>query len=215
MKIYFFPGLGADSSLANFHKIQGYETKWIEWPKEFGSTWNEFINKILSQNSIEPNGIYVGISFGGLVAQHLANIISPKKIILVGSLKTKKDISVLLLLFLPAIKFVPSLFFKIDFLPEFLIKYFFGIQRTEDVILFKQMAGRISNDNSKKLIMLVVENRQIFGLSDRTISIHGDRDKILPIGKQFIDYKIKNGGHLISMTHQGQVNESILECIQK
>ena len=93
MKIYFFPGLGADESLSGYHPISGFEVTWVRWPSNFGTNWTEFISNILLENKIDTDSIFIGISFGGLVAQRLAQKIRPKKIILIGSLSSNDSIS--------------------------------------------------------------------------------------------------------------------------
>jgi pimeloyl-ACP methyl ester carboxylesterase len=214
MKIYFFPGLGADSSLAPLHVLPGYEIEWVEWPKGNWSSWDEFIQKILNENRIKPNQIFVGISFGGLVAQRLTEKVSPNKIILIGSLQSAQEISIPLRLLSKILWLVPSFCFEIRLLPKFLIQTCFGINRERDVRLFYKMASRINGSRVKALIHLALSKNHVPKKHYSIFSIHGSKDKIIPSKNRTDAYLIKDGGHLISMTHSEEINKAILSRIE-
>ncbi|MDB5047562.1 MAG: hypothetical protein JWO30_633 [Fibrobacteres bacterium] len=207
--LYFFPGLGADASLAPMHLIPGYEIHWIEWPKRFGASWDGFIRELMDENDIEENAVYVGISFGGLVAQRMAQEIRPRKIIFVGSLQTSRSISFPFRLLSPFVPILPRFCFRLGLLPRWLIRYFFGIKRPEDVGLFYRMAEKLNGMKAKKLVELALSEKDGPDGTIPTLSIHGMNDKIIPAANRFVDIEIHGGGHLISMTHPKQVNEAI------
>jgi pimeloyl-ACP methyl ester carboxylesterase len=215
MKIYFFPGLGADSSLAPFHILPGIEVQWIDWPIEFGKSWDDFIREILIENKFEPDSVFAGISFGGLVAQRLAHKIKPRKIILIGSLQSSKDISPLLKTLSHLARFVPSTLFKFSLLPTWLIRYYFGIEKAADLSLFLKMASKIDGKMAKTLINLALSYSGIPVVGFPIQIIHGTADKIIPWKNKKKGTEISGGGHLISMTHSNQINEAILNRIKE
>ena len=45
--------------------------------------------------------------------------------------------------------------------------------------------------------------------------IHGDRDRILPPGRMRPDRIIPGGGHVLSLTHAGEVNRFIAESLDR
>jgi len=215
MKIYFFPGLGADSSLAKFHPIPGHEVHWIQWPKKFIPNWDDLLSKVIQENEIEPNSVFVGISFGGLVAQYLSQKIPVKKVILIGSFNSMYNVILMFRVLLLFVPLIPQTCFRIVWLPKIVVKYFFGIRKEEHLKLFFEME---SNRNCKqikvflRLILLMEENRFE---GKRVFKIHGSRDRILPVFKQKVDTKIEGGGHLISMTHSEIINAEILKVISE
>lgn len=224
MKAYFYPGLGADSSLAPFHVIPGVETQWIEWPKWFGRSWEEFIREIKRENRFEANALHIGISFGGLVAQRMADDLDGKAEILIGSFSSLKAIAGVFRFMLPWLFMIPEPFFEIRFLPRFLIRYFFGIAKPEELELFYAMARKLSGGQVKSLIRFIrpaaIEASRGFSDSENRqnrliLRIHGTRDRILPIGNQVVDVRIEGGGHLISLTHPGEINAHIAEWLAR
>jgi hypothetical protein len=69
MKVYFFPGLGADASLSRYHNLPGHDVEWVNWPKNIPNSWGQFDNDLLNETNIENGSVFIGISFGGMVAQ--------------------------------------------------------------------------------------------------------------------------------------------------
>ncbi|MDB5106419.1 MAG: hypothetical protein JWP91_4108 [Fibrobacteres bacterium] len=215
MKVYFFPGLGADSSLAPFHYLPGLEVHWIEWPKYFGETWDEFIAEIRKKNAFEPGSIYAGISFGGLVAQRMASETGAKGIILIGSFSDIGSIAWILRSMMPLAFILPPAFFRIRFVPRILIRYYFGIRSKAALDLFRDMAEKLDGRKTRDLIRFIAAGAEGNPPQAPILRIHGSRDRILPIRKQRVDLAIEGAGHFISMTDSPQVNARILEWIEK
>ncbi len=211
MKIYFFPGLGADSRLAPFHVLPGLEAHWVNWPEHFGNTWDEFINEIMNENKIESNSYFAGISFGGSVAQRVGQIVKPKRIFLISSFPKTRFISPILRFFFKFVKFIPGFLFKISFFPKMIIRYFFGITKPDNLDLFIRMTNSLSGQRTKHLVCLALSEPNFSAEELPIFRIHGTNDKIIPPRGQAIDYWIKDGGHLISMTHSQIINDEIIK----
>lgn len=45
----FFPGLGADSTLARYHPHPYGEALWIEWPDPIPGDWDGFVEVMIRQ----------------------------------------------------------------------------------------------------------------------------------------------------------------------
>ena len=60
MKVYFFPGLGADESLARFHPLPGHDVEWVRRPRRIADAWDGFLRDLLEGNSIEEGAAFVG-----------------------------------------------------------------------------------------------------------------------------------------------------------
>lgn len=209
MKIYFFPGLGADASLAPYHLLPGHEIHWVEWPERFGSSWDEFIRELRKENDFAPGAAYAGISFGGLVALRLAREVKPDRIILIGSLSSYQAVSGLFRLLSPFIGIIPSACFRMQWVPDLLIRYFFGIGKEDDLALFHRMADPLPGWKAKRLVRMALSGGESKPAGVPILNIHGTDDRIIPIAKRSIDIEVPGGGHFISVTHSGQINEAI------
>src|SRR5574341_699495 len=126
MKIYFFPGLGADETLAKYHRLEGHDIEWMRWPEQIKANWDEFLEDFQQVNKIEEGAIFAGISFGGVVAQKLASRKKPKGLILISSFYSSKSVSPFLYLFKPILSYLPAFIFDVRLLPTFIARYFRG-----------------------------------------------------------------------------------------
>jgi pimeloyl-ACP methyl ester carboxylesterase len=210
MKAYFFPGLGADASLEPYHRISGLDAQWIKWPSIIRPNWELFLSDLIGENEIEEGSLFLGISFGGLVATQVAVKIRPAGIVLIGSLTSPTAITSLLTPFRHLLTIIPDRLFNLAWVPDWVIAYFFGIRKKEHLLHFFRMARSYTPSQTKALIQLALSASSVEKGYPLYV-IHGDKDRILPAQKCEADLLIKGGGHLLSMTHSDEVNEAILK----
>lgn len=215
MKVYFFPGLGADASLAKFHILPGHDVEWVNWPKDINGNWGRFEEDLLSENNIESGTVFIGISFGGMVAQRLARFKKPICIILISSLTKSSSISPLLRAFKPIVKYLPLFLFNMNLIPGFAAGWFFGINKKEDVSLLFEMANRLKPIDFKRLNQLALEFQAGKEVGTPLFRIHGQKDRLIVAESEVREKIIPAGGHLISMTHSNEVNSSIIRWIEE
>jgi pimeloyl-ACP methyl ester carboxylesterase len=214
MKVYFFPGLGADDSLAPFHRLPGHDVEWVAWPKVIRNDWPGFDESILRENRIEAGAVFVGISFGGMVAQRIARVKRPAALILIGSLTGPDSISPWLRAFKPVLRFFPAFFFDMRLAPKSLVTWFFGIHAQAHVALLYDMARKLPPIDFKILNQLALGFEAGHGtMAVPVFRIHGGRDRIILARAEHREKIIPTGGHLISMTHQEEVNAFVLDRI--
>ena len=93
--IYFIPGLAASSKI--FERIHLdhnlYDLNYLEWlePKK-NETLDEYIKRFVALID-KPNAILIGVSFGGIIAQEIAKRIPYQKLVIISSIKSKKEYS--------------------------------------------------------------------------------------------------------------------------
>jgi pimeloyl-ACP methyl ester carboxylesterase len=208
MLTIFFPGLGADSTLAKYHRIPDGESLWIEWPNPIPETWVEFVDAMIRQIPSCRDLRFVGISFGGLAALATAQRLQPVGgLYLVGSLVDRSELRFPIRQMLAMIPWLPTWLFDLNLVPTWAIRYVFGIREPAHLADFRTMANRLPARSVKRLCVLVA------GWSPRDVGnvhrIHGSRDRILQGPAN--GAKIIEGGHLISMTHSNQINAWLKE----
>jgi pimeloyl-ACP methyl ester carboxylesterase len=214
MKTYFFPGLGADRSLEPYHRIPGLEIEWVNWPSKISTNWELFLQNLQRENNIQGGSLFIGISFGGLVATQLAKVKKPSAVILVGSLIDSIAVSTLFRFIKWVVPVIPSFVFNLNWAPRWVISYFFGIQQKPHLVHFYRMVRGYSPHQAKALIQLALSAPPI-EIKPAIYSIHGKKDRILPYKKAQPGYQVEEGGHLLSMTHSSEINRAILDWLNK
>ena len=91
--VYFMPGLAA--SIAIFERIKlpesEFEMFFLEWeiPKE-KETLQEYAKR-MTQKIVHENPVLIGVSFGGILVQEMADFISVRKVIIISSVKSNLE----------------------------------------------------------------------------------------------------------------------------
>ena len=90
---FFISGLGADEKA--FSKLGDFGTNkiFIEWLRNHDNeSLHSYCQRLIDQYNIQQGDLLVGLSFGGLIAQQIAEIVGIDKVILISSFRTKDDL---------------------------------------------------------------------------------------------------------------------------
>ena len=91
-QLFLFSGLGADKRVFEFLDLSKYSVYHISWikplPKELMA---DYARRLLPQIKTEKP-IFVGVSFGGMIALEIAKLILVEKVILISSAVSSKSI---------------------------------------------------------------------------------------------------------------------------
>jgi hypothetical protein len=207
MEIYIFSGLGADERVFKSIDFGNHEIHFVQWiPPLLNESIEEYSKRISDQiKSTRP--VLIGLSFGGMMTVEISKHIETEKIILIASAKTKKEIP----FYFRAIgvlrihKVVPASLLKKS---NFIMNWFFGARSEEDRILLKSILLDTDPAFLKWAIDKIARWKNIMAPKNAT-HIHGDSDKILPIQFVSCDFKIKGGGHLMTLTHTKEISNRI------
>ena len=127
IQVYFMPGMAANPSIFKDIKLPEakFESHYLEWfvPKK-GMSISEYA-KEMCEKIIHNNVVLVGVSFGGIMAQEMSKFLDAKKIIIISSVKTSKEMPKRFKMakFTKAYKFFPT---KVVSNFEDYAKYFLG-----------------------------------------------------------------------------------------
>jgi surfactin synthase thioesterase subunit len=209
--IYIFSGLGADEKAFQKLDLEAYRVTHIRWIKPRANEPIENYAGRLLEQVITPSPVLMGLSFGGIMAIEVSKHISTEKIILLSSVKTKKEIplSYRILGRMGFRKFVPVQSLRH---PNFITNYLFGARTSEDKELLKPMLENMNIDLLKWAMDKVAFWKNGF-VPENITHIHGTADKILPYGNVKCDYTIVDGGHMMVLNHAQKVNEILREII--
>ena len=212
-KIFIISGLGADERVfqkIDFGSFQPIHIKWLIPEKD--ESIESYSKKLLTQID-EINPIIIGLSFGGIVAVEIAKQIQVKKIILISSAKTKKEIPIYYRLAgtLRLYKILPIQLLKKS---NFATNWFFGVKTDFEKKILKQILLETNSLFLKWAIEKIIlwKNELII---TNYIHIHGSGDKILPMN--FIEnyVKIENGGHMMILNKPKELSKIIVEELTK
>lgn len=92
MTIYLLPGVGCDRRLFSRVELPGHEVKVLEWPPfPKGCTLEKLAETMRPGIDATKPHVLAGVSMGGMVAQELALLTKPKKVILISTWTGPKE----------------------------------------------------------------------------------------------------------------------------
>jgi len=212
--VYFVPGLAAGKEI--FRNISlpldEFEVHIIEWiiPKNKESL-SEYAKRMAAE-VVEPDSVLVGVSFGGVVAQEMSFYLSLRNIIIVSSVKTRKELPRRLKIARKtlAYKLVPT---RLVLSAQDLTKFAFGPKTKKRLKLYQDYL----HVRDKRYLDWAIENmvtwkrrEMIQGVSH----IHGTEDIVFPIQNidQFVP--IDGGTHIMVLNRGREVSEKLVEIIR-
>ena len=207
MTIYAIPGLGTTEKLYVNTKIKGVEIIVLNWPTpEKNDTMESYARKFLPQINTNIPFCLLGVSFGGMICTELSKIISPKKIFLISSCKSRKELP----WFIKTLKYIPlhrliseNQHRKMAYRGRWIIG--FGKAYIPE---FLGMVNSMTKNYFKYCINIIV-NWNNTTLPKNTIHIHGDNDILLWYRFVKPDYTIEKGSHAMVVFQAEEINKII------
>ena len=205
MRVYFISGLGADKRA--FYKIklpQGYQAVFLDWIVPLaGESFPAYAKRFSRSIKQDEEFVLIGLSFGGMLASEIAKIISPKKLIIISSLSSYKELPWYFKLAgkLGIHRIIsPSLYKQATIMNRFM-----GTGNKEMKSIVYSYVNNIDPAFIRWSLNVIVHWSHTERLSD-LIHIHGSNDHLLPYKYVKADYIIQNGGHLMVMNKAEEVN---------
>lgn len=215
MKVHFISGLGADERVFRLLELPGIEKVFVKWekpaPKE---SLPEYASRLIEQIDLEDDVILVGVSFGGIVAQEIAQQVPCKKVIIISSIKSCNEMAWLLRLIkrTEVHKLFPLRLFARN--KNFAVDYFFGTKSKGESLFLRQILADTDEEFFTWAIHKIMTWKNEHS-TDGVFHIHGTFDKIFPY------YSIKNcvpidgGGHFMIVNRADEISRYILQELNK
>ena len=209
--VYFISGLGADRRAFQFLDLTFCNPVFIDWLRpEEGESLSSYAFWMKGQIPDEEPEI-VGLSFGGMVAIEIAKQFPVKKLILLSSAKTEKEIPFYLryMRHFPLHKaFSPSLLRSANQLAYRLM----GIHQREDKVIFSRMLKDADDYFLTRAIDQIIHWKNTREVPN-TFHIHGTADIMLPCRYVKANHVVKGGKHLMLMTRGITVSDLLRQII--
>jgi pimeloyl-ACP methyl ester carboxylesterase len=215
VNVYLFSGLGADErlfrsfSLGNNHKV--IALPWIH-PRT-SQNLSDYAQLLSKTYNFEAPYALGGVSMGGMVAQELAAITQPQKLILISTVVSRDEFPALLklagalnlgsILQKPALEAIATIGDK------------FTIKSTEGRQLFYDML----KDSDKDFMHFgtkAILNWEAPRVDVPTIRIHGTKDRVFPISKvKKVDIIIDGGNHFMIFERSTEISRRLMNELEK
>ena len=207
--VYFMPGLAASASI--FEKIElptdTFEIILLEWmlpePKE---TLQQYAKR-MAENVKHKDAVLIGVSFGGILVQEMAQFLTVRKLIIISSVKSNTELPrrMKIAKATKAYKLLPTSLLK-DM--EKLIAYAFGEKLKKRLQLYEKflhMRNKVYLDWA--IEQVVCWNR--IDIDPNVIHIQGDADEVFPSKniKEFIN--VKGGTHIMILNRYKWFNSNL------
>jgi len=213
--VYFMPGMAASSSIFERIKLPDdtFEVHLLEWfLPEKKETLQQYAKR-MSNHVKHEKAVLVGVSFGGILVQEMAQFVNPKKVIIISSVKSNQELPrrMKIAKTTKAYKILPTSLLQNV---ESLVKYAFGDVIKSRLKLYETFLSMRDKSYLDWAIEQVVcwERTEI---DKNVIHIHGDADEVFPSKniKEFIN--VSGGTHIMILNRFRWFNSNLPEIILK
>ncbi len=211
--VYMMPGLAASSTI--FERIvlpdAIFEIVLLEWEIPLDNeTLSEYAKRI-AKKIIHPNPVLIGVSFGGILVQEMAQFINARKVIIISSVKTNLEFPLRMKVAktTKAYKLIPT---NLIANVESLSKFSFGTTINKRLKLYEKflrVRDKLYLDWAVEQIVLW--DRTI--ADENVIHIHGDEDDVFPIKNIQNCIVLKEGTHVMILSKYKWLNENLPKLI--
>ena len=208
--VYFMPGMAASPSI--FERIQlpsdTFEMHLLEWLLPEKEETIEAYAQRVAKDIKHDNVILMGVSFGGILVQEMKAFVNPKKVIIISSVKSNKELprKMKVAKTTKAYKLIPTqLFENIDMLTKFTFGSSIIKQRLKLYEKFLSVRDKHYLDWAIEQII----NWKRTEIDSEVIHIHGDADEVFPIKYIQNPIVVKGGTHIMILTKYRWLNDNL------
>lgn len=207
------PGLAASPVI--FERIRlpedQFEVYWLSWKIPLnGESLSAYAKRMCSEIKHE-NPVLIGVSFGGVLVQEMAQFINLRKLIIISSVKTKDEIPLRMKLVRSSkiYRLVPTrLLQQIEVLQRFAFNQALKMR-------FKLYEKYLSMRN-KEYLEWAIEQMLCWNrtqVDENVVHIHGDADEVFPIENIKSCIAVPGGSHIMIVLRYRWFNEHLPKII--
>ena len=191
--LYLLPGMGATSGMYSGSWLNLDKVVFVDWPDmDLPFTLGEVATALIKKHKIRPEDIVGGSSLGGIISLEIGSQLQSKQVILIGSAISRTEVNAFLRMIAPMAKITPFSLIQLLAASSGVLGKMFSQTDSEFI---RQSCKQINQWQGCQIDLSKVHR------------IHGSKDHIISCPD---DCKIiKNGGHLIAMTHAKECVEFI------
>ncbi|HEY9262632.1 alpha/beta hydrolase [Chitinophaga sp.] len=188
-------------------KLPGYHKVYINWiPALPHESLTQYAGRIKSQITVE-NPYIIGLSFGGIMAVEVSKQIRVKKMVLISSVRTRRELNKVQFFFMKMglYRIIPGSLIKRT---NFLTYRYFGTRTPSDKEALTKLLLETDVTFFRWALKAIAfwDNKEA---PERTILIHGTADRVIASRLVSPDYRIKGGGHLMILDKADTISKII------
>lgn len=213
MNVYFISGLGADERV--FTKLRldpRLNVRYIKWVRPLRKeSLQHYAARLSKQIDTSQPFQLVGLSFGGVVASEIADIVCPQQVTLISSMSTGVPLSKFYQVMIRFLLMSPLSAPLLKSANRVTYRYF-GADTPE----LKKLLKTILHDTDSKFLKWALTRMSGWNRKDRVenlFHIHGTADKLIPILIVKPDMIIEGGGHLMVYAQADQISKILNQRI--
>jgi pimeloyl-ACP methyl ester carboxylesterase len=211
--VYFMPGLAASATIFENINLSNdiFEVYLLDWVLPLENESLKSYAERMSQKVIHKNAVLIGVSFGGILVQEMAQFLDLKKVIIISSVKSNAELpkKMKFAKMTKAYKLLPtSLLSDMDQLA----KYLLGAIPQQRIDYYKKYL----TITDKKYLDWAIEQVIVWDRllpDNKVIHIHGDHDTVFPCQNINNFINVKNGTHVMILNRSKWFNENLPKII--
>lgn len=211
--VYFMPGLAASSSIFQNIKLpqEHFECYYLQWVLPHKNEELSNYAMRIADQVIHKDVILIGVSFGGILVQEMAQFLQVKKIIIISSVKCTAELPrrIKIAKSTKAYKLLPTGLLQ-DV--EKLVKYAFGNTLKNKLELYQKYLYMKNKQYLDWAIEQVVCWERNY-IDARVIHIHGDVDEVFPAKYISNFLSVKGGTHAMILIKYRWFNNNLPNII--
>lgn len=211
--VYFVPGMAAGKEIFKNIRLpkDRFEMHILEWLIPEKNEPLDVYAKRMAERVKNPQSVLVGVSFGGVVVQEMAQFLTLKNVIIISSVKSKKELPTRMKFASKtgAYKLIPT---RLVLSADDLTKFSVGPKSKKRLQLYQEFLHVRNKQYLDWAIKNMVQWQREEPL-ENVVHIHGDKDVVFPI-KNIDDCVMLEGGTHIMLLNKGkQVSKKLIEII--
>lgn len=209
--IFCISGLGADEHAFSRLIIKNHELKVLPWLKPFKKETIAAYAGRMAELISEPSPIILGLSFGGMIAIEIAKQMPVEKIILISSIKTKKELPGWMRL-TGKLKLHKILPVKSNRLTERFDNAQLGVSNKEEKAMVKAYRQNADMEHIAWGVDQILKWQNTFG-DARIFHIHGEYDRVFPVRNIIPTHLIKQASHIMILNRASEISDCINQIL--
>jgi pimeloyl-ACP methyl ester carboxylesterase len=189
--------------------LPGHTIHYLDWPEmPEGSLLRDYASVLAAKVDTKRPHTLIGVSMGGMVAQELAILSRPERVVIVSSWKGPQEMP-------PPLKLLrgthPERILSKVFIQRSLpfMRWQMGVESAESSTLFDGLLMVHTLAQLKVQINACLSWDGPLARAKGLVHIHGDHDRLMPIGYIEQPIVVKGGGHFMVFDRAAEVSERI------